>query len=124
MTLVAAAPSALRAQGWDSAVRFRLQSVDDSTFTFPVGNRKWVVPRLRGIAIDPQRHDVLVAQFVVWRVDRGVATALVTGETTRLAPEHVALLRQPRRRWYETPIFWIGTIAGLAAGFLSGRAVD
>jgi len=118
------APAALGAQAPDGAVRFEIQAVDDSTFTFAVGPRDWVKPRQRGIAVDPRRRDVLVARFVVWRVDRDTATALITGETTRLSPEHMVLLHPPPPRWFRTSLFWIGAAIGAAAGALSALALD
>jgi hypothetical protein len=111
------------AQGLERAARFQIDSVGDSTFTFGVGEQDWVARRLRGIAVDPRRRDALVARFVVWRVEEGVATALITGETTRLRTEHVAVLRPPPRRWYRETRFWIGTAVGLVAGVLGSAAV-
>jgi hypothetical protein len=115
--------SAACGQGFERAVRFQIESVGDSTFTFEVGGQRWVAPEQRGIAVDPRRRDALIARFVVWRVEEGLATALITGETTRLRPQHVAILRQPPRRWFRNTSFWTGAAAGLVAGVLGAIAL-
>ena len=100
----------------DRTVRLDLAVVDDSTFTFDVGQRGWIKPGVRGIAVDPRRRDVLVARFLVIGVAAGTATALVTGQTTRLTDEHIAVLRTPPRKWFRTRDFWVGAAAGAVAG--------
>ena len=113
----AVAPRTTRAQSAaDRTVRFELMSVDDSTFTFAAGQRRWIRPRVRGVAVDPRRRDELVARFEVLQVVDGIATALVTGETTRVTEEHVAILRAPAPKWYRSRDFWLGAAAGLLAG--------
>jgi hypothetical protein len=101
-------------------VRFTIDSVADSTFTFHVGANSWVVRGQRGIAVDPRRNDVLVARFHVTDVTQGIATALITGQTTELSTAHVALLEPPRQRWFQAGAFWggamLGTLLGLALG--------
>jgi hypothetical protein len=110
------------AQALERAVRFQIESVGDSTFTFDVGEQRWVAPAQRGIAVDPRRRDALVARFVVWRVEEGLATALITGETTRLRSDHIAVLRQPPPRWFRSASFWTGAAAGLVTGVLGAIA--
>lgn len=105
----------------ESAVRFEISAVADSTFEFPAGRWVWVAPGLRGIAVDPRRRDALVARFRVLRVTDGVATALITGETTRLTTLHVALLEEPRARFYTRSLFWAGAAMGAVIGFVAGR---
>jgi hypothetical protein len=100
----------------EGAVRFEITNVSDSTFTFPVGRNRWVSKRQRGIAVDPRRRDVLVARFRVLRVESGTATALITGETTRLEADDVALLERPRPRFYQRAEFWMGAAIGAAVG--------
>ena len=117
------APGRAGAQGgMDRTVRFDLTMVDDSTFTFDVGARGWIKPGVRGIAVDPRRRDVLVARFLVLGVADGIATALVTGQTTRLRDEHIAVLRAPARKWYRTRDFWVGAAAGALAGIAGALA--
>ncbi len=102
------------------AIRFEIAQVGDSTFSFTIGRNDWVERGRRGIAVDPRRRDVLVARFVILDVDEGRATALVTGQTTRVTTDHVALLERPPIRWYGQPAFWIGAFAGGVAGLLIG----
>jgi len=120
LALVAAAavaPGRASAQGGlERTVRFEVLSVGDSTFTFAAGQRRWIRARTRGVAVDPRRRDELVARFEVLHVVDGVATALVTGETTPLSEDHVAVLRLPARKWYRSRDFWMGAAAGLVAG--------
>lgn len=114
------APRAARAQ--DTAVRFEIQSVGDSTFTFAASQAAWVARGQKGIAVDPRRRDGLVARFVVLRVDGGVANALILGQSQKVTTDHVALLRPPRMHWYASKRFWTGALGGLAVGFAAGKA--
>ena len=112
-TLVAA-PLA-RAQ--ESATRFEITAVGDTTFSFRVGQEfGWVRRGQRGIAVDPRRRDVLIARFRVLRVAEGQATALITGQTTTVEVTHVALLTRPHTPWYRQPTFWAGLVLGGAIG--------
>ena len=103
-------------------IRFEITQVGDTTFRFPRGFATWVKEGVTGIAVDPRRRDVLVARFRVIAVDSGLATALITGQTTRVATEHVVVLREPPRPWWRGLTFWGGTALGAALGFLLGRA--
>ncbi|NUQ20032.1 MAG: hypothetical protein HOQ09_03630 [Gemmatimonadaceae bacterium] len=114
------APRAAAAQ--DSAVRFEIRSVGDSTFTFDVSRAAWVARGQKGIAVDPRRRDGLVARFVVLGVDAGVANALIVGQAQKLTTDHVVLLRPPREHWYASKRFWTGALGGLVAGFLIGHS--
>jgi hypothetical protein len=107
----------------EQVVRFEVRSVSDSTFEFEAGRSDWVKPGLRGLAVDPRRRDVLVARFEVLRVNRGVATALVTGQTARVSTEHVALLYRPLPKWYVRRVFWVGVGMGTIVGLVAGAAV-
>ena len=120
--LALAAPRARAQAAMDRAGRFDLTVVDDSTFSFDVGQRGWVRAGVRGIAVDPRRRDVLVARFRVLAVERGTAVALVTGQTTRLTDDHIAVLRPPPRKWYRTRDFWVGAVAGAFAGIAGALA--
>ena len=115
-----AAPRAARAQ--DTAVRFEIQTVGDSTFTFAASQAPWVARGQKGIAVDPRRRDGLVARFVVLGVDAGVANALILGQSQKVTTDHVVLLRPPRLHWYASKRFWSGALGGLVVGFAAGKA--
>ena len=70
------------------------------------------------IAVDPRRRDNLVARFRVARIDSGLVTAVITGMTTRVATEHVAVLTEPPKPWYKGITFWAGTVFGIVIGAL------
>jgi hypothetical protein len=109
-----AAPAA-RAQ--ESATRFEITEVGDTTFTFRLADRSgWVRSGLAGIAVDPRRRDLLIARFRVVGVREGLATALITGQTTLVETEHVALLTRPRTPWYRQRAFWVGLLLGGGIG--------
>lgn len=99
-------------------VRFEITEVGDTTFRFPRGTAMWVKAGSTGRAVDPRRRDVLVARFRVVRVDSGLVTALITGQTTRLATEHIAVLEEPPKPWYRGITFWAGTVFGIVIGAL------
>jgi hypothetical protein len=101
-------------------VRFDISQVTDTTILFRFGTATWVRSGLTGIAVDPRRRDALVARFRVIAVDTAFATALVTGQTTRPATEHVAVLDEPGRPWYRTALFWGGVVLGFAVGAVVG----
>ena len=102
-------------------VRFEITQVGDSTFGFSRGTAGWVKAGLTGIAVDPRRRDVLVARFRVVSVDTGFVTALITGQTTRVATEHIVVLSEPTRPWWRAAAFWGGTVIGMVAGVLLAR---
>jgi hypothetical protein len=106
----------------ESAYRFEITSAGDSTFTFAVDRHAWVRGGLSGIAVDPMRRDMLVARFRVIRVTKDSATALITGQTTRITPEHVALIDRPGTPWYRQRAFWLGAVLGAVIGaVVAGR---
>jgi len=111
-----------------SAVRFEIVAVGDTTFAFLAPRADWLRPQMRGIVVDPRRRDVLIARFVVLDARGDSATALVTGQTTRVVADHVALLSKPplpprvisrveRRR------FWSGAAIGGLFGLIAGLLV-
>jgi hypothetical protein len=102
-------------------IRFEITQVGDSTFRFPRGNAAWVKSGATGIAVDPRRRDVLVARFRVVRVDSGLVTALVTGQTTRVATEHVAVMAEPPKPWYRSITFYGGLVVGFVAGIAANK---
>jgi hypothetical protein len=106
------------------AVRFAMAVVGDSTIEFRTGTARWVRPGQLGVAVDPMRRDALVARFRVQAVREGSATAVITGQTTALTMDHVAVLDEPRRSAYRTPAFWIGVVIGGALGFIGGAVAQ
>jgi hypothetical protein len=119
VTLSAFAAPELGAQ--QGAYRFGISSAGDSTFTFSVSRNDWVKQGMRGIAVDPARHDALIARFVVTRVASDSAVALVTGQTTRMTTDFVALLERPEKAWYLRPAFWFGGVLGAIIGVVASR---
>ena len=114
-----AAPSRARAQ--ETAYRFEIASVGDSTVSISTEKHEWLRVGQRGIAVDPMRHDALVARFVILKVDaeHKLALAIVTGQTTQLTTSHVALIDRPARSWYAQPTLWIGAIVGVVIGMVA-----
>jgi hypothetical protein len=115
-----AAPRASGAQVLERTVRLAITEVSDTTFAFDAANLRWVKPGEIGMAVDPRRRDALVARFTILGVERGKATALVTGQTTQLTLDHVVVLEIPIRPWYRSSLFWSGTVLGVLAGALVG----
>jgi hypothetical protein len=103
------------------AYRFEIVNATDSTITIPTDGLGWVKRGTRGIAVDPRDHDAMVARFQVVRVDSGQATALITGQTTRVTTDHVAVIERPHVPWYKQGIFWIGAVVGAAVGVVASR---
>ena len=118
VTVFAFSPTEVRAQ--ETTVRFPVTQVGDTTFTFRLGQHEWVRRGQRGIVVDPRQQDVLVARFQIRSVGAGQAQAVITGQTTTVSTQHMALLDVPQRPWYKDARFWIGTAAGALAGFLVG----
>ncbi|MDQ3697689.1 MAG: hypothetical protein M3373_06650 [Gemmatimonadota bacterium] len=96
--------------------RFFITSVGDSTIVFPIGAHDWVRPGRTGQAVDPTRHDTLVARFRVMEVRGGAATALITAQTTDVRPRHVAVIEVPATPWYRRRGFWFALLAGAGLG--------
>ena len=118
-TAIAAAPGAAVAQS--GAYRFEITHATDSTITFSIEHETWVRNGSRGLAVDPAEHDAMVARFRVVRVDSGDATALITGQTTRVTTDHVALITRPPVPWYRKATFWIGAALGAMVGVVASR---
>jgi hypothetical protein len=110
------APARARAQ--ETAYRFEITTVGDSTVLLSTERHEWVREGQKGIAVDPMRRDALVARFVILRIDalHKRALAVVTGQTTRLTTAHVALIDRPGRKWYAQPTLWIGAVVGAVIG--------
>jgi hypothetical protein len=120
VVVLAIALMAPRADAQEAAVRFEVAGVADSTFSFRIESHEWVRPGQRGIVVDPRRRDALVARFRVQRIQNGLATAIVTGQTTALSTEHAALLERPQPPFYRQLGFWVGLAVGGLAGYLAG----
>jgi hypothetical protein len=113
-----AAPAAAQSLG----ARFEITQVGDTTFRFSRGTAGWVRLGTTGIAVDPKRRDALVARFRIARIDSGLVTAVITGQTTRVATEHIAVLSVPPKPWWKGITFWAGTVFGVVIGALiAGR---
>ncbi len=109
----------------ETSARFEIASAGDSTFTLVVGRQAWVRPGLYGIVVDPRQRDVLVARFQIIAADSANGMGLVTGMTSRVTTEHVALIDRPPPpvpRWHRRRSFWLGVLFGVAAGFGLGVA--
>ena len=117
--LLIAVPATARAQV--GSARFDIDSVGDSTVTFSVGNARWVRPGQTGLAVEPRRHDELIARLRVLRVANGTATAVITGQTGRVTEGEVALIRRPAPPFYTVGLFWVGAAVGAAITFIATR---
>lgn len=113
-----AAPAA-RAEAQLRTARFYVDSVTDSTLVFRLGRVDWLRPGTTGIAVDPRQRDALVARFRVISVGEERAVALVTGQTTFITVDHVALVDEPPRRFWRESTFWVGTLLGGVVGGLA-----
>jgi hypothetical protein len=121
--LLVATPLAGEAQ--ETSVRFEIASAGDSTFTMVVRRHSWVRPGLYGIVVDPRQRDILIARFQVIAADSANAMGLISGMTTRVTTDHVALLDQPPPAsppWHRRRSFWLGVLIGAAAGLGIGAA--
>jgi hypothetical protein len=105
-------------QAQNRGIRFEITQVGDTTFRFPRGRATWVKPTTSGIAVDPRRRDILVARFRVMKVDSGLVTALITGMTTRVTTDHIAVITEPPKPWYKGITFWGGAVFGFVIGAL------
>ncbi len=118
---LACAPSRVRAQ--ETAYRFEIATVGDSTVSLSTAKHEWVRAGQKGIAVDPMRHDALVARFVILKIDavHKRALAVVTGQTTRITTDHVALIDRPSKKWYQQPTLWIGAVVGGVVGAVAAH---
>ena len=118
IAVLALACAPVRARAQETAYRFEITNIGDSTVQISTERHEWVREGQKGIAVDPVRHDALVARFTILHVDpeHKRALAIVTGQTTRLTTQHVALIARPGRKWYAQPTLWIGTAVGMVIG--------
>lgn len=118
-----ASRAAAQGQAQNGAYRFEMTLIGDSTVTFSLGRESWVRPGMSATAVDARRRDALVATLRVLRVERGSATALVTGQTTNLSPDHMVLVQRPPTPWYRQQTFWGALLFGAASGFVGAQAI-
>ncbi len=114
------APRAAEAQR--APARFEITAVTDSTLAFRAADARWLRPGVVGTAVDPRRRDQMVARFRVLTVADGVATALITGQTTDVSTDHVATVDEPEPRWYRRGTFWLGLLLGGVLGGVVGAS--
>jgi hypothetical protein len=109
-----------------TATRFEITEVQDSTFTIAVRGVPWVGAGMTGIVVDPAKRDVLVARYRIVRRGAADATALVTGQTTKVTIDQAALLQAPAVRTSSKKAFWsgwgVGFLLGAVAGGIAGLA--
>jgi hypothetical protein len=105
------------------AARFEIDSVTDSTATFRVQEARWVRPGLSSYVVDPLQRDGLVARLRVIARDSATATALVTGQVSRVKTDHFLLVIRPDRPWWQSRVFWAGTLLGATVGAGSAAVV-
>lgn len=98
------------------AARFEIDSVTDSTATFRVREAQWVRPGLLSYVVDPQQRDGLVARLRIIARDKESATALVTGQVGRVKSDHFLLVVRPAPRWWQSRLFWAGSVLGVTVG--------
>jgi hypothetical protein len=122
LLLLHLAPAVANAQT-STARRFEITNAADTTFTFSVRDQSWVKAKMSGIAVDPRQRDAVVARFEVMRVQNGIATAVITGATSRVTTDHIAQLSEPPRRWWKSGGTWIGLLLGVVAGVAVGSAM-
>ena len=128
LALVASALMPHSAAAQVQCQRFEIATARDTTFSFGVAGRDDILRGRTGKVVDPRRRDALVATFQVLRVDGGVATALVTGQTADVATTHIALVDEPKassgmRASFRSATFWIGALLGVAAGVVVGKGI-
>ncbi len=97
------------------AARFEIDSVSDSTATFRVREAAWVRPGLQSYVVDPAQRDALVARMLVVSRSGESATAVVTGQVTRVKADHFLLVVRPALPWWKSARFWAGAAAGATA---------
>lgn len=122
VSLCAFSLAASRGQAQDYQMRFEIVAPTDTTFTFVLGDARWVKKGMAGTVVDPRQRDALVARFTVDRIDERMARAIITRTTTGITVFHAALLRVPKKSWWRDKFLWIGTAVGLAIGYFVGRS--
>jgi hypothetical protein len=113
---LATALATSRAGAQERIERCPISSVGDTTLAFKTGSAKWIKSGQTGSAVDPRRRDALVARFRIVSVSAGDVTAVITGQTTAVSTDHVALLAEPPRSWVRSKPFWLGLVLGAALG--------
>ena len=103
------------APGADGERRFEIVAVGDSTVDLVAPREPWVRAGAYGIAVDPRQRDVLVARLRVLTRRSDTVVAVVTGQTTRMTTDYVAIFRRPSTPAVRQRVFWGGVVTGLAA---------
>lgn len=106
----------------DGDRRFLIVAVGDSTVSVLTPRHGWMRRGLYGIAVDPGRRDVLVARLRIMTRVADTAVAVVTGQTTPMSTEYVAIFRRPSTPVLRQRSFWGGLAAGFAAGVAAALA--
>jgi hypothetical protein len=106
----------------DIRARFEIVSPSDTGFLIVLRDANWVKPGMSGIVVDPRQGDELVGSFVVRQIESRSAIVIITGMTTGIRTYHMAVMSVPRKPWYKSSLFWIGSVLGIAAGFFAGRS--
>jgi hypothetical protein len=106
-----------------TATRLEITAVQDTTFTIAVRDFAWVSPGMAGIVVDPAKRDVLVARYRVVQRSATEATAMITGQTTKVSIDQAALLQPPAPRAESKKAFWSGAGIGLLLGAVVGGIV-
>ena len=112
----AAERSAVAGDPREGERRFPIAAVTESTVTLLAPGEAWLRTGAYGIAVDPRQRDALVGRLRVMRRAGDSSVALVTGQTTRLSTDHVAIFRRPATPLLRRGAFWGGVLTGLAVG--------
>lgn len=121
--LVLSAGPARRSAAQETRARFEIVAVRDTTIVFARGSAQWIRPGLAGVIVDPRRRDALVGRFSVLSVAADSVHALVTGQTTPLSTDHVAILAVPGVAWLRRHGFWFGSLLGAVIGATAGYLI-
>ena len=109
-------PVAQREDTAEDERRFTIVAVTDSTVTLIAPRERWMRRGAYGIAVDPRQRDALVGRLRVLSRAGDSTIALVTGQTTRMSTDYVAIFRRPATPTIRQRVFWGGLFTGLAAG--------
>ncbi len=106
------------------AWRFDISSTNDSTVTVAVRDAKWLKSGMHALAVDPAKHDTLVATLTIVRADSTGFQALITGQLRPVDTSHVVVVEPKRPSLLMRRDFWKGAAGGALAAtlvFLTSR---
>lgn len=103
--------------------RYAIVGVTDSTVTFLAPGERWLRAGSYGIAVDPRQRDALVGRLRVLHRSGDSSVALVTGQTTRMSTDYIAIFRRPSTPTLRQRSFWGGVAAGAVAGAAAALAI-